>query len=260
MRLNLIGLVRLWLLVSLFSPLSAWASMEGAITLLLNFTNATSAKTMAKWSDQIDIGNMGLGWAGPTNASRDIWIESVPQAVGWSWRPVIAVSIRAEILPSGKFVFLQDATHNQVTYPKGELYARYSADKKHWSSWQSLAMERPAAKQEARQIYSGTVRTPYRDHARYGEYLSKFSRMDVPWRSDEEALAKWIIEQEPAFFEKQIPFVGYVQFLFETRLKGEEYLEAIKFDLSFGAGGLHSPPKHKSARENRDGPWRYEAP
>jgi len=92
--LNLIAMARLWLLVALFLPLSAWATMESAYTLLLNFTNLTSAKTMAKWSDRIDIGNMGLGWAGPTNASRDIWIESVPHAVGWSWRPVIAVSFR----------------------------------------------------------------------------------------------------------------------------------------------------------------------
>src|SRR5207237_592770 len=137
---SLMVIARLWLFVSLFLPVSAWASMERTITLLLNFTNATSVKTMAKWSDRIDLGNRGLGWAGPTNASLDIWIESVPQAVGWSWRPVIAVSIRAEIFPPGKFVFFQDATHNEVTYPSGEIYVRYSADKKHWSSWQNLKM------------------------------------------------------------------------------------------------------------------------
>ncbi len=234
--------------------------MLSANTLLVDFTNSTAAKKVAKWSDGIEMSKRGLGWAGPANASRDVWIETVPHAVGWSWRPVNSVSIRAEIFPSGTFIFLRDATHNQVTYPSGQLYVRYSADKKHWSSWQNLEMERPTAKVNAKQIYTGTVRTPYRERARYDEYLRKYSRMDVPWSSDEEALAKWIVDQDPSFFEKQIPFVGYVQFLFETSLRGGEYLERIKFDLSFGAGGIHSLPKDKSAQENRDGPWRFEAP
>jgi len=248
------------LLVSLFVPLSGRAEMLGHNTLLLVFTNSTSAKAMAKWSDGIEVGNRGLGWAGSTNASRDIWIETVPRAVGWSWRPVSAVSIHAEILPAGNFVFLQDATHNQVTCPGGELFARYSADRKHWSSWQNLELERPPSKEKASQIYTGTVRPPYRDQERYGEYLSKYRRMAVPWSSDEEAMAKWIVDQDPSFFEKQIPFVGYVQFLLETSLKGEEYLEAITFHLSFSAGGKHALPKDKSAGENRQGPWRFEAP
>ena len=220
-----------WLIASLLCASNVHAQMMGARQFVLDFTNSASVKSMATWSDQIEVGKMGLGWAGPTNAGQDVWIETVPQGVGWSWRSVDAVVVRAEIIPPGKFEILHDATHNQVTFPDGQLYARCSSDKKHWSSWQNLEMEQPTLQENARQLYRGTIRIPYRDQTRYEEYLRKFDS------DDEEALAKWIIQHDPSFFEKQMPFVGYVQFLFETQMKGGAYLEAIKFDLQYTGGG-----------------------
>ena len=162
------------LVASLLCASNVHAQMLGARQIVLDFTNSTSVKTMATWSDRIEVGKMGLGWIGPTNASRNVWILTVPQGVGWSWRTVDAVVVRAAIVPPGRFEFLRDATHNQVTFPYGELYARCSSDKKHWSSWQNLEMEQPTSQENARQLYRGTIRIPYRDQARYEEYLRKF--------------------------------------------------------------------------------------
>ena len=33
--------------------------------------------------------------------------------------------------------------------------------------------------------------------------VSEYSSLDVPWKSDEEAAVKWILEREPDFFEKE---------------------------------------------------------
>ena len=39
-----------------------------------------------------------------------------------------------------------------------------------------------------------------------GKLLSQYSTLDVPWKSDEEATVRWILERNPEFFSKQDPF------------------------------------------------------
>lgn len=40
-----------------------------------------------------------------------------------------------------------------------------------------------------------------------------YSRLDVPWVDDEEAFAKWLLARNPNFFERSLPFIGYLEFL-----------------------------------------------
>ena len=96
--------------------------------------------------------------------------------------------------------------------------------------------------------YSGSLRVPYRVAARYQQMRLEYEqRNDVAWGSDEEALVKDIRKREPKFFDKTTPFIGYVQFLFETQLNGGERMKSIKVNAGWFLGGLHHPPNKPGA-------------
>jgi hypothetical protein len=215
--------------------------------VVLDFTNPAKVAEQATWSrpEELKATEDGLGWKGDHEASMDVWIENKPIAIGWSWRAVKSVSVVARVLPPGRF----ENRGNVTTFPAGRVFARFSPDKKHWSSWQSLPMEETKEGEKPVQAYRGELSVPRRETAAYDKLLMEYSRMDVPWGSDEEAAVKWILGEDPQFFAKQIPFIGYVQFLFETKLKGGQRLKALEFDLSYGAGGKHRAPKDPAELE-----------
>jgi hypothetical protein len=71
---------------------------------------------------------------------------------------------------------------------------------------------------------------------------------------------KWILLQDPQFFSKSIPFVGYVQFLYEISLPAGQRITECHVEASFGVGGMHQPPKDKKLYDERDNiPWRFKA-
>lgn len=235
---------------------AAKADMMAKKTFLLDFTKPEEAKTKATWTtpDKFDYTKKGISRSGEGSVDfRVETTEAVP--IGWSWRPVRSVVITAKVVPAGKFEFGE----NSIVYPHGEFYARYSPDGKHWSNWQHLQMQVPKNHEHPEQTYHGTLAVPYKESERYQKLVREYSEQDVPWRSDEEAAVKWILQKEPDFFEKGLPFVGYVQFLYETQLQGGHPLERIEVDLQYGSGGLHHPPKDRDAEKDRHGPWRFKA-
>ena len=233
--------------IRLASPVSA--TMIGRKEVVLDFTKPDEIKKSAKWSpvDKLSLFPDGLGWEGPENHSRDMWIESVPVAVGWSWRPTRTVSVKGEVLPV------------KIVSRAGQLYARYSPDMKNWSSWQCLQRRASQSKQYPDPWFSCMLRVPYRESKPYRELLRQYWRLDVPWSSDEEAAVRWILQSDPQFFENCMPFIGYVQFLFEISLRGGQKIEKIEFELNYGAGGRASIPRDKSIQKKHRGPWRFKA-
>ena len=228
----------------------------------LDFTDANELEKKATiWyeSTNVTLTEEGLALKAQENASADVRIQVVePIGVGLSWRPAQSVNIAAEINPPGKFV----VDGGSVKYPNGELYARYSADALHWSNWQYIKIDKPKDINEPEQRYSGTIRIPYSQRQQYSELLLQYQKMDVPWVSDEEATVEWIVQNDPNFFEKPAPFIGYVQFLFEISLKGGQTIKNINFDIGWAVGGMHIAPRDEEGKKrlNLDVPWRYKAP
>jgi hypothetical protein len=237
----------------------ASASMMRHTQFILDLTKPNEFVEKAAWqspSKNVRLTEKGLTLNAAPEASADVWIQTTePIAVGWSWRPVQSVYIRAQADPPGKFAFYK----SQVTFPSGALYARYSPDALHWSDWQYLKMEKPKDQNEPKQMYSGSLRVPRRQRQRYQELLMTYLKMDVPWVSDEEAAVKWILENDPNFFEKPAPFIGYVQFLYEISLKGGHPIKTLTFDMSYGTSGMHAPLKDQDLFRSRHGRWRFKA-
>jgi len=242
---------------------SAGASILDFKSLAIDFTNATDAKAKATWSEpeKLTISTNGLGWDGEAASSRDGWIESVPLALGLSWRPPYAVSVRVSVHPKPTEVVLNSG--QKSTPYAGDVYVRYSPDLQHWSTWQVLQPGEPqsnAEKQNPGRHFIGTVRVQYSERDQYGKLMSEYARLDVQWKSDEDAAVRWILDKEPDFFAKQLPFIGYVQFRYEAGFYGGQRVTSFKADVSYGMSGMHSAPKDKDAYKDRDSrPWSFRA-
>ena len=211
-------------MAALLISFSTRATIVNFNALVVDFTNSSVAITNASWSENFSITTKGFGWDGKTNEIRDFWIESVPVAMGNSWRPPQSVNIATEVSPQ---------------FPTNSHFAvRYSPDQKHWSSWQTMEKLR------------GLIEVPQSESAEYGKLLQEYSGMDVPWKSDEEAALKWILQQQSDFLEKHLPFVGYIQFRIEGSLPGGQRINKIIMRYSWAVSGLSSVPK------NQEGKWK----
>lgn len=242
-------LVLALLTLVLSSPGSAFAVIESNTTYTLDLTNAKVASRKARWSepDRMTVTAEGLGWGTRDDeGSRDVWLQTEPIGIGLSWRPTTIASIKARVERPGT---------------SGMLYARYSIDGKHWTTWQHLEAVNPPVANGPTERFQGTLRVPYRERARYDELRLNYSRRDdVAWSSDEETLVEEILKREPKFFETSTPFVGYVQFLYEAQLRGGQRMKGLEVEVDWWLSGKHHAPKDESARKGRDGPWRFKSP
>jgi hypothetical protein len=239
------------------------ASILESKQITIDFTNSTDATTKATWSepDRITVSKGGLGWHGDGAASRDGWIQTKSLPLGLSWRPTYVISARVAIQPSPAEITLNNG--QKTTPDAGDVYVRYSPDRRHWSSWQALQRSAPQSVEEKKtpgRYYSGTIRVPYRERSEYSRLVSDYSRLDVPWQSDEEAAVQWILGRDPDFFSKHIPFIGYAEILFETGFRGGQRIQSLRAEISYGMGGMHSIPRDEAVYKNRfSSPWRFEA-
>jgi len=241
---------------------NGYASIIDFKQLDIDFTSPVDAAAKATWSEpeKIMIAKEGLGWEGEAAASRDGWIQTTPLAIGLSWRPAQSISVRVAIQPPPREVQLDNG--QKFTPYIGVVYARYSPDLRHWSSWQALDGGQPRPGEETAKParrYHGTMQVPYRDRAEYGKLLSEYSELDVPWKSDEEAAVTWMLKRDPELFARRIPFIGYVEFLFEGPFSGGQRIQSLKVEISYGVSGLATMPRDAAVGQGRDVPWRFKA-
>jgi hypothetical protein len=246
------------LYVALAVATSARATIEQFNQLAIDFTNPQEAGAKAEWQPRLNSNQDGLGFSAAAPETVEGWLQTKPVAIGLSWRPATAVNLRIKISPAPKLIKLDNG---ETCVPfVGRVYARYSPDMKHWSSWQSLQENALAGTNNMRN-FSGQMSVPQREYEAYGKLISEYSGLDVPWKSDEEAAVKWIIERDPKFFEHNLPFMGHLEFLFEAPFQGGQRILSFKAEMNYAVGGTYAEPKDKSIKENArsETPWRYKA-
>ncbi|MDF1742765.1 MAG: hypothetical protein P1V19_03670 [Gimesia sp.] len=231
--------------------------------LKIDFTNPKDAAAKAIWfpTDKLSITDKGLGFKGQNNSAYDGWIQTKPMAVGLSWRTPSTVSLKVTVDPAPAEITLPNG--NKTIPHAGAVFARYSPDLKHWSSWQELPTPDPGL-EPAQNItgnqFSGVIKIPKRESNPYRNLVSKYSSLDVPWNCDEEAAVNWILEQQPDFFAHNLPFIGYVEFLFEKKFNGNQSLRAFQAEVFYGLSGLHTAPRNKEKYKGRFSMrWRFKS-
>ncbi len=226
----------------------------------VDFTDAKAAHEKAEWThaEALDITKAGLGYDDHQTAGHGSEILTCPLAIGRDWRPAIAAGVNVRISPAP--LPTKDSSGRAYTPHGGIMYVRYSPDRKHWSSWQRLE-ESDTQKDVNFLSFHGNVGVPLRDREQYGNLLNEYRRLDVPWGEDEAATVRWIVGRQPEFLANNLPFVGYLQFLYEVDFTSGQRLRSLEAVVSGGVSGLQrSSPKDPTAKSEREGPWSYVSP
>ena len=228
-------------------------------TIEIDLTD-TNAASQCEWvpADRFAITKKGLGWDGVSDGQHTEGGEILthPVGVGYWHRPTTSVDVRAELSPGPQKLTDNDG-HSYYADP-GHMYARHSPDRQHWSSWQALTLL-----SRTNRVYEGELATPYRE--RYSLFerlrLEYAQRDDAPWPDDDEAAVRWIVSWNPDFFATNLPFIGYVQLLFEGPFPPGRRFKTFKAVLSYSVGGLGFDPTDddhiKLSEEELMMPWRF---
>jgi hypothetical protein len=241
---------------------SAMATILDIKSLEIDFTNPADVAAKASWSsDALDISPKGLGWDGESNVSKAGWFQTLPYALGVSWRPTRSFNVTITLKPAPTEIVLPNG--QKTTPSPGSLYVRYSPDQEHWSTWQALPMtkhEGDPQKKDSGISFSGEISVPEVERAPYEKLLAEYARMDVPWKSDEQAAVAWILEKQPDFFARHLPFIGYIEFRHERWFSGVQRIASFSAQIVYGLGGMSSAPKDEKALKDRMmKPWSFKA-
>lgn len=243
-----------------FGAVGCMAAIAHLKKINIDFTNPEEARTKATWSepDKIMVSKDGLGWDSESAASREGWIQTKALALGLSWRPATAIYIGVSIQPPSREIELN--SDRKTTPDIGDVYVRYSPDLSHWSSWQALQRFEQQSKDDKKQasrLYYGTIRVANRERLEYRDLKKEYSQLDVPWTSDEEAAVRWILKRAPDFFAKHIPFIGYVELLWEGSFYGGQRIQSFNAEISYSLSGLSLIPRDGKVNYSMDVPWRF---
>ena len=71
---------------------------------------------------------------------------------------------------------------------------------------------------------------------------------------------EWIISHDAKFFERSLPFIGYIEFLFEVPFHDGQRITALKADIGYVLGGMSARRKKPELVRDHVRHWRYKAP
>jgi hypothetical protein len=202
--------------------------------------NQTPAE--ATWSPSLSLNDNGLTSPNlPPNTTTEVWVQSQPMPAGISWRPPTFERIKVEV-GSGVEAF---------TYL--HTYVRYSCDRVHWSTWYNL---RPVKTEEpVATSYEGDLSLPRSAYAPYYAKMAEWWKTNPEWTSDEHELCVWITRQDPEFFARQFPFIGYIQVRLEGEARGLQ-LKSLSVNIDAAVSGLSAP--RIGGSKSTDEPWSFD--
>jgi len=177
------------------------------------------------WSRSVSLRDGGLTAEKlPPNMASEVWVQSQPISAGMSWRPPTSATIRLDV----------EAGADEFTYL--QAYFRYSCDRVHWSTWYNL---RSLKRQDgnASSGYESDLAIPRMAQAAYDAKMQEWWKTNPAWTSDEHELCVWITNQDPEFFAREFPFIGYVQVRIEGETRGLQ-LKSLSVKVSSGVSGL----------------------
>jgi hypothetical protein len=221
------------LLVGVIALGSATVASAGLISgrrVEMNFTKADVVKQASWQSTGVKLGADGLEYEG--NQIEPFELQTTqPLAIGVYWWPAESASVLAILTTT-------------LTSP-GTLFVRFSPDAEHWSTWQALA--RRSAEPNG-YTFSGEIAVPRQRFQQYADLCREFDKQQPGKPRDGAACARWILTSQPDFFDKEPPFIGYVQFLYETEFRKGQRLQHLDIDVDYGV---------PSDRGISDVPWSF---
>ena len=169
-----------------------------------------------------------------------------PYPVALTYHPLYSVGITATVQPTNTL---------STPFPsEGHVYVRYGIDTQHWSTWIPL----PRSQDKEGPIRFGlSLEVPTIQRKSFMDYQRQFSQLNTPPTYQVGDTLDWIQEQDPQFLENNIPFIGYLQFLYETDETGADEIDRIDITIMRAYGGMIPYPPSEKANH---GPWKYIVP
>lgn len=185
----------------------------------------------------------------PANHSQDIWVQSHALPIGLSWRPPSSAAFSVSLAGS---INEADPTFRTET----QVFIRYSCDKTNWSTWYAFT-KTDKITNDGLGIYESQILLPYSASERYRELMREWWRSRPIWSSDENEFCEWLIQREPDFFVKEMPFIGYVQIRIEkSAVRLPQVLKSVTIGYGWGVSGIQTIPRDKSkVRQNTGAKW-----
>lgn len=169
------------------------------------------------------------------NGYTEAWVKTEPLALGSWGNPWHDVNLKVEV-PG----FVDEADWSCVS----RVFVRHSPDRRHWTTWQPMFCMRPAllkaeqdevnemfekhgpfkpvsqpiADYKKQIVFACSLTPPRTTRVAYEKLLAEFAATNPPhprWQKD---AVRWILAKDPDYFSREIPFVGYVEFLIEADL------------------------------------------
>ena len=149
--------------------------------------------------------------------------------VGKAWRPPKGASILLEV----------DGT--VVTAPYGmAAFIRYSIDSIHWSTWYNLN-ESETLLTNTSHIYKDRISLPWIASEKYDDFEKKYYESNLQAQENTDTVCRWIVKQDPSFFEHEMPFLGYAQIRLEFSASSA-LIKEISVEMSWGTSGVARLP------------------
>jgi len=261
--MKILRLLFLLCLACFIIPFEAKSSVLVCDPFHIDFTKPLEVAKQAVWGNTNLTATTGNGLAESKNCSGnecvETWIKTAAYPMHCKWRTTYATSFNV------KLVFASGKTSSLLP-PSITSYVRYSPDLKHWSSWIALPNTSSPSKNKTTEpnvfSFNGGIQIPRIASPLYSDWWDKYRKLKGAYASeDEEALVSWILSQDPSFFEKEIPFIGYTQLLFEVTFYGQDSLKGIDIQRITCIGGTCVMPPQDASLQDRsfDSYWNFRA-
>jgi hypothetical protein len=181
-------LVALAVALCVTSP--SWAGLHVLSDFDIDFTK-DKVPAGTTWSHDFHLTKEGLASSPRQKAEDAAWIQTGTIVVGREGDCPTTFDVS---------IFLK-RTEPKCRRPTG--FVRYGCDGRHWSTWYMMENNNGGVK------YKCWLTLPRAAQ-------EKFLALTLTRQNDSyDELCRWIAREHPDFFEREIPFIGYVQFRFE---------------------------------------------
>ncbi len=143
------------------------------------------------------------------------------------------------IRPPASVSLWMDITSNVPNEKLKTVWFRYSSDLRHWSEWRLFSEEVESIASLKGRHGLAVSKDDSRD--RFLGFRNQWINTNPEDVNDENECSHWIVRQDPTFFEKEKPFVGYIQYLIDfPEDAGPIRIQRIKLSTMSTVSGLFS--------------------
>jgi hypothetical protein len=165
-------------------------------------------------------------------------LETVPHSIALNGAAPTTAEIGVRLAYTG---VQRDSAHIRIL-------CRYGCDHEHWSPWEQMKPTNEST--ESQSVQRIKLECNERARATFNELQKEYRETDRNWRDDAISECEWIAKNHPAYFDTNIPMIGYVELRIIVKDgKGVVAIRQIVMGSNWIGGGMEKyVPGHTGFR------------